>query len=114
MTGNFPAFNLKETIMRKTTEIVKSDVKDVLDHAEDLLKQAAATTGEQAAELHRRGMTLLRQASDKAQELQEVVVEKSKAAAQATDDYVHDHPWKSIGMAAVAGFAIGLLVNRSR
>lgn len=93
---------------------VKSDVKDVIDHAEDLLKQAAASTGEQAVELHRRGMALLRQAAEKAQDLQEAMVERGKAAAQATDDYVHDHPWKAIGMAAVVGFVVGLLVNRGR
>ncbi|MDE2463375.1 MAG: DUF883 family protein, partial [Alphaproteobacteria bacterium] len=47
-------------------------------------------------------------------DLQDAVVERSKAAAQATDDYVHDHPWKAIGMAAALGLAVGLLINRSR
>ncbi len=100
--------------MVKSVHELKTDVTDVIDHAEELLKQAAASTGEQAVELHRRGMSLLRQAADKAQTLQDAVVERSKAAAQATDDYVHDNPWKSIGLAAAVGLAIGLLVNRSR
>ncbi len=100
--------------MTKSMHELKSGVTQVIDHAEDLLKQAAASSGEQAVELHRRGMTLLRQAADKAQDLQDAVVERGKAAAQVTDDYVHDNPWKSIGIAAAAGFALGLLVNRSR
>lgn len=100
--------------MVKSVRELKSDVTDVIDHAEELLKQAAASTGDQALELHRRGMSLLRQAADRAQVLQDVVVVRSRAAAQATDDYVHDNPWKSIGIAAAVGFAIGLLVNRSR
>lgn len=100
--------------MTKSMHELKSGVTQVIDHAEDLLKQAAASSGEQAVELHRRGMTLLRQAADKAQDLQDAVVERGKAAAQVTDDYVHDNPWKAIGIAAAAGFAIGLLVNRSR
>ena len=98
----------------KSTQEIKSDVALVIDHAEDLLKQAAATTGEHAAELQRRGMNLLRQAAEKAQDLQDAVLERSKAAAQATDDYVHDPPWKAIGMAAAVGLAVGLLINRSR
>ena len=40
------------------------------------------------------------------------VVEKTKAAARATDDYVHDNPWKAVGVAAGVGFLLGLLVNR--
>ena len=96
--------------MTKSVQEIKSDVALVIDHAEDLLKQAAASSGEQAAELQRRGMKLLRQAAEKAQDLQDAVVERSKAAAQATDDYVHDHPC----MAAALGLAVGLLINRSR
>ena len=40
------------------------------------------------------------------------MVTKSKAAARATDDYVHDHPWKAVGVAAGVGLLIGLLLNR--
>lgn len=93
---------------------IKSDVAKVIDDAEELLAQAAASTGEQAAELQRRGMRLLRQAAEKAQDLQDTLVERSRAAALATDDYVHDHPWKAIGMAAAIGFVAGLLINRTR
>jgi ElaB/YqjD/DUF883 family membrane-anchored ribosome-binding protein len=106
--------SVQEPAMTKSVQEIKSDVAQVIDHAEDLLKQAAASSGEQAAELQRRGMKLLRQAVEKAQDLQDAVVERSKAAAQATDDYVHDHPWRAIGLAAAIGLAIGLLINRGR
>ena len=67
-----------------------SDIKTVLADAEDLLKQA----------------------KDKAADVQVVVVEKGKKAARATDDYVHEHPWASIGIAAGVGVLVGLLINR--
>ena len=98
--------------MTKSVQEIKSDVALVIDHAEDLLKQAAASSGEQAAELQRRGMKMLRQAAEKAQDLQDAVVERSKAAAQATDDYVHENPWQSVGVAAGVAFLLGLLVSR--
>jgi ElaB/YqjD/DUF883 family membrane-anchored ribosome-binding protein len=41
-----------------------------------------------------------------------VVVGKAKVAAKATDDYVHENPWKSIGIAAGVGFLLGMLVSR--
>ena len=39
-------------------------------------------------------------------------MDRARAAARVTDDYVHDNPWGAIGAAAAAGFLIGLLINR--
>ena len=33
-------------------------------------------------------------------------------AAKATDEYVHDNPWQAVGIAAVAGVVLGLLISR--
>jgi ElaB/YqjD/DUF883 family membrane-anchored ribosome-binding protein len=44
--------------------------------------------------------------------VQVVVVEKGKKAVRATDDYVHEHPWQAIGIAAGVGVLVGLLINR--
>ncbi|MWM14967.1 DUF883 domain-containing protein, partial [Escherichia coli] len=41
-----------------------TDVKTVLSDAETLLKQAASSSGEKAAELRERGMGMLRQAKE--------------------------------------------------
>jgi ElaB/YqjD/DUF883 family membrane-anchored ribosome-binding protein len=43
---------------------------------------------------------------------QDSLVEKSKAAAKVTDEYVHDNPWKAIGVSAGIGLVIGLLIGR--
>ena len=51
-------------------------------------------------------------AKSKLQELEAAVVQKTKAAARVTDDYVHENPWKAVGVAAGVGFLLGLLVNR--
>lgn len=89
-----------------------TDIKTVLADAEELLKQAANTTGERASELSDKALALLKQAKEKASDVQVVVVEKSKQAARVTDDYVHDHPWQAVGIATGIGLVIGLLLNR--
>lgn len=89
-----------------------SDIKTVLADAEDLLKQAAAATGERASSCAESAMSRLKQAKEKAADAQVVVVERGRKAARATDDYVHEHPWASIGIAAGIGMVIGLLINR--
>jgi ElaB/YqjD/DUF883 family membrane-anchored ribosome-binding protein len=44
-------------------------------------------------------------------DIQETVTQKTKAAAEATDAYVHENPWKVVGMAAGLGLIIGLLLR---
>ncbi|MFN7835940.1 MAG: YqjD family protein [Burkholderiaceae bacterium] len=98
--------------MDNTKDKLFTDIKSVLSDAEDLIKAAAATSGERAVELRDKALGNLRRAKDAMQDAQAVVYEKSRAAAQAADDYAHDHPWRTAGMAAAAGFLLGLLVNR--
>ena len=37
---------------------------------------------------------------------------QGRAAGRAADDYVHDNPWRSIGIAAGFGLVVGLLIGR--
>lgn len=89
-----------------------ADARLVLDDVEALLKQAAAASGQQAHELRERAAEALHRAKDRLQDAQASVTENARAAARATDDWVHAHPWGAIGAAAGVGFLIGLLVSR--
>ena len=93
-------------------ERLVDDVAAVLAEAEEMLKRASVETGDKARDLRSQVETQLLRAKLKLQEIEGEAVDRAKAAARATDDYVHDHPWQAIGMAAAAGFAIGLLMNR--
>jgi len=44
--------------------------------------------------------------------MQDDAVDRAKAAARATDEYVHDNPWQAIGIGAAIGFLVGLVVSR--
>ena len=88
------------------------DFANVLSEAETLLKAAATETGEKARDLRQQVESKLLSAKLKLQELQGEAVDRAKEAARATDDYVHDHPWQAIGIAAAVGLAAGLLINR--
>jgi ElaB/YqjD/DUF883 family membrane-anchored ribosome-binding protein len=46
-------------------------------------------------------------------EIQEVIADKTREAARVTDDYVHENPWKMIGIAAGIGIIAGLLLAPS-
>lgn len=91
---------------------VRNDMKTLVKDAQELFREASHATGERADELRARGLVLLDTAMEKAQEVQAIALEKGKAAAHTTDEFVHEHPWKSIGIAAGAGLVIGMLISR--
>ena len=43
--------------------------------------------------------------------LEQAAMESTKAAAKATDAYVHENPWQTIGIAAGLGGAIGVMIG---
>jgi ElaB/YqjD/DUF883 family membrane-anchored ribosome-binding protein len=49
-----------------------------------------------------------------AQQWQQNALDKTKDAAQATDQYVRENVWTSIALAVLAGCALGFLMGRSR
>ena len=94
------------------TDDVQSDVNKAIAGAEDMLTQAANATGEKAAELRGRALEQLKALQARLKDVQSTAVEKGKAAAYATDDYVHENPWRSIVAAASIGVVVGLLIAR--
>jgi ElaB/YqjD/DUF883 family membrane-anchored ribosome-binding protein len=93
-------------------EKLASDLKVVVADAEELLRATAGQMGEKAVVARERIQESLRVAKDKLARVEEAVVDKTKAAARATDDYVHDHPWGAVGIAAAVGLVIGMLISR--
>ena len=93
-------------------ERLVDDLANVLGEAEEMLQRAATETGDKARDLRSQVETKLLRAKLRLQEIEGEAVDRAKAAARATDDYVHDHPWHAIGVAAAVGLAIGLLLNR--
>src|SRR5690554_921441 len=90
-----------------TSDKLVDSVKSALDEAEVLLKKAAAETGEKASELREQALDQLRRTRLALYDVQDSLVEKSRQAVRATDDYVHDNPWQAITISAAAGLLIG-------
>jgi ElaB/YqjD/DUF883 family membrane-anchored ribosome-binding protein len=98
--------------MNISRESLLDDFSAMLTEAEDLLKRAGNETGERAKDLRAQVEAKLLSAKLRLQELEGEAMDRAKDVARFTDDYVHDNPWRAIGVAAVVGFLAGLLVNR--
>lgn len=91
---------------------IMDSVKESLDDAEKLLREAAEASGDKAIELRENAMRSLRRTREALYDVQDTLLESGRRAAKATDDYVHDKPWQSIGLAGIAGLLVGALLSR--
>lgn len=102
--------------MNDMTEVHKSklmsDLRVVIADAEELLRMTSDQASEGAADVRSRVQMRMNQAKADLLHLQEAAVAKAKAASHATDEFVHENPWRSIGIAAGVGLVMGLLVSR--
>lgn len=99
-------------MLNSNIKTVRNDMKTLVKDAQELFREAGHATGEKAEELRAKGLVMLDAAMEKAQEVQAVAVQKGKAAAHTTDEFVHDHPWKAVGIAAGVGLIVGMLISR--
>jgi len=95
-----------------TREKLVADMRAVLADTEQLLKAVIGQSGEKLAALQPRIEENLRNARARLAEFERIAAERARAAAQATDAYVHEHPWKVAGITALLGVALGLLISR--
>ena len=96
----------------ETKEQLVSNLRRVISDAEDLLAATAGQTDTKVAELRARAKENLRVARERLADADAAVRARARQAATATDEYVHDNPWSSIGAAAALGILIGVLLGR--
>ena len=103
---------MSEQMSVANKEKLVSDLKVVISDTEELLRATAGAAGEKVGEIRERLGLRLRDAKERLQDLEAAVLDKTKAAARATDDFVHEQPWKAVGVAAALGLALGVLIGR--
>jgi ElaB/YqjD/DUF883 family membrane-anchored ribosome-binding protein len=102
--------------MDETTSVTKeqllTDMRVVVTDLESMLKATANSADAEVRALSDRLRERLAVAKVRLLDAERAVVEKGREIARTTDDYVHENPWTSIGIAAGVGFLLGLVVGR--
>ncbi len=83
-----------------------------MEDAEALIKATSTLTGEKIQEVRARAEESLRQAKVRLTEVEEEAMRRAREIADATDEYVRENPWQSVGVAAGIGLVLGLLIAR--
>lgn len=93
-------------------EKLVASVKQALEDAEALLREAAETTGDKAQALRDEALDRLKQSRETLHDVEEDVLERGRQVLQATDEFVQQKPWQAVAVAGVAGLLVGMLMNR--
>ncbi len=97
-----------------TTDQLLADLKTVMNDAEALLRATSTQTGEKIQEVRARAEESLRQAKQRLSSIEDEALRRAREVADATDEYVRENPWQSVGIAAGVGLLVGLLLAGAR
>ena len=99
-----------ETVNR---DKILADLKVLMNDADALIRATAGQAGEKVAAARAKAQEALKDCRARLGDLEGQVLERGKEAAQATDKFVHDQPWKAVGIAAGLGVIVGMLIVAS-
>lgn len=87
------------------------DLKSLVRDAEEILAQVGDDASDEVVELRKRMRAAIKDNQLNLDELRKQAREKLESC----DEYVHSHPYHSLGIAAAVGAVVGILVSsRSR
>jgi ElaB/YqjD/DUF883 family membrane-anchored ribosome-binding protein len=92
-------------------EKLQRDFTAVVADTEVLLKSAATATGDRAVALKAGVEDSLALARESLDRLREASVAQATQAARVADRYVHESPWRAIGITAAVGTLTGLVAG---
>lgn len=100
--------------INRQRERVAFDVKDLVAGAEALLRSTAAYTGEEIEDARVKLQSELQSAREQAGQWNQLAKDRYRKVSDATDEYVHDHPWGLLGIVAALGVAAGLCLGNEK
>ena len=103
---------MTDTTMDDARNQLMAELRAVIADAEELLKATTGVTGERIAAARASAEDSLKSARQRLAELDDSVATQAKEAARTVDQYVHEHPWQTAGIAALAGLLLGVSVSR--
>ncbi len=103
--------DVSQTLKDSQTRISR-EVRAVVDDAEALLRHAVGDAGQGYADARSRLELSLKTARSELESAEHAMLDNARRAKQATDEYVHQHPWQSMGVGAGVGLLLGMLISR--
>lgn len=101
-----------ETKREASTEQLKEDLRNLSHTVEELIHATADDSRGNIAEMRERAQQRLQATRERLGVRGEKLYAGAKDQMDATDRYVRENPWTSIGIGAAVGVVLGLLLGR--
>jgi ElaB/YqjD/DUF883 family membrane-anchored ribosome-binding protein len=79
---------------------------------EDLIKSTTSLSGDDLASVKEKIGERIAAAKESAEEMGDALAHRAGKAVAVTNEYVHEQPWKAIGVGVAVGFLLGAVVAR--
>ena len=79
---------------------------------EDLIKSSTSLSGEELSKAKEKIQERIGDAKEALESATQGVVQRGRAAAAATNEYVNHEPWKAVGIGAALGLLLGVVIAR--
>jgi ElaB/YqjD/DUF883 family membrane-anchored ribosome-binding protein len=97
--------------IRADQKHLAEDMRALISDTEALLKHAVSDASVGYDDARSRLEKSLKTARHELDGAEQALIERARQARAAADEYVHGHPWESVGVGAGVGAAVCLLVG---
>ncbi|MBC2603871.1 ElaB/YgaM/YqjD family protein [Puniceicoccus vermicola] len=98
--------------LSESREQLVDDLQKLIADAQDLAKEAKTASGEAIDEKVQAARAALSEGVDRLKVHGEAAKDKTIEYSQGVDELVRANPWKSIGIAALGGFVLSLILRK--
>lgn len=91
---------------------LRHEFKDLIADVEELIMQTASLSGEELKLARAKLADRLDSAKESLKDMGNTVARGARRTAAATNDYVHDQPWKAVAIGATVGLLLGVVLAR--
>jgi ElaB/YqjD/DUF883 family membrane-anchored ribosome-binding protein len=99
------------TMMKTRYASAQDDLRNTVSDAGDMLEDAAEQGHSGLRAVQERASRAFDDARERFASTHSQVRRSARHAAEATDDYVNEQPWRALGLGAAAGVLLGLAVG---
>ena len=103
---------LDNSSVRKVKKMANASINDFLDNVDDLTKAIKDVDSPEIARVRAKVKMALAAAKSALSDGAAQVRGQARQVSRNTDSYVRDNPWQVVGIAAVVGIALGVLMTR--
>jgi ElaB/YqjD/DUF883 family membrane-anchored ribosome-binding protein len=104
--------HLDTTHVRKVKRQGNANINDFLDNVDDLTKAIKDIEAPEIARVRAKVKMALAAAKSALSDGAAQVRGQARIVTKTADNYVRDNPWQLVGIAAVAGIALGVMLAR--